>query len=618
MSSKKSFCKAIKNMLRTWGLMWKKTPQRFIFSFLYNVVNSAIPYVSIWFSAQFINELAGARDVQALQKWVIWILASDALLFLVSSILKHIFNRYKSSTEFDEERITQEKYLDMDFIDADSQEIFNLNAQIQQSRNFRGVGINLAMQSFDALFTSFFKIIGGVGLSISLFTSKVTEGSFVLLNNPFISVGLFAFMVAMTFLSSACENKAMSYWDTGNEEGTFGNRVFSFFFKLIAEKKRALDNRIYNQESNFKDFFVREDNIFSVHGFFAKLARGPMGLFSALAAIISRLLLGLIYVFVCAKAWGGAFGIGSVTQYIGACTALFVGVSELVVRIGVINENSTYLELLFSLLDTPNNMKKGSMEISTTESGKEHEIEFKNVSFKYPGSDTYALKQVSFKFKVGKKVAIVGENGSGKTTFIKLLCRLYDPNEGTILLDGVDIKDYNYNQYINLFSIVFQDFQLLAFPLGQNVACNREYDAQKVESCLKKAGFDTRLKTLPKGLDTYLYKNMDKEGVDVSGGEAQKIAIARALYKDAPFVILDEPTAALDPLAEAEIYSKFNSIVGDKTAVYISHRLSSCRFCDEIVVFDSGHIVQQGTHDNLVNSEGKYQQLWHAQAQYYE
>ncbi len=618
MSSKKSFCKSVKNMLRAWGLMWKKCPQRFIFSFLYNVVNSAIPYVSIWFSAQFINELAGARDVQVLKRWAIWILASDALLFLVSSILKHIFNRYSSSTEFDEERITQEKYLDMDFIDADSQEIFNLNAQIQQSRNFRGVGINVAMQSFDALFTSFFKIIGGVGLSVSLFTSKVTDATFAFLNNSFISVGLFAFMVAMTFLSSACENKAMSYWDTGNEEGTFGNRVFSFFFKLIAEKKRALDNRIYNQESNFKDFFVREDNIFSVHGFFAKLARGPMGLFSALAAIISRLLLGLIYVFVCAKAWGGAFGIGSVTQYISACTALFVGVSELVVRIGVINDNSTYLELLFSLLDTPNKMRKGSMEISTTETGTEHEIEFKNVFFKYPGSEAYALKGVSFKFKVGKKVAIVGENGSGKTTFIKLLCRLYDPTEGSILLDGIDIKDYNYNQYMNLFSIVFQDFQLLAFPLGQNVACSKTYDAQKVTTCLEKAGFGDRLKKLPKGLDTYLYKNMDKEGVDVSGGEAQKIAIARALYKDAPFVILDEPTAALDPIAEAEIYSKFDSIVGDKTAVYISHRLSSCRFCDEIVVFDAGHIVQQGTHEELVSKEGKYRQLWHAQAQYYE
>lgn len=614
---KTSFIKALKMTFRAWSLMWKKCPQRFIFSFLYNVVNSAIPYVSIWFSAQFINELAGSRDPEKLKMWVVWILAVDALLFLLSSILKHINNRYTIPTPLIENRIKEEKYLDMDFVDASSQEIFDLNAQIQQNRNFRGVGIYQATRSFDYLIISLLKIIGGISLSVSLFTSKVLDSTFAFLNNPIVGVSLFVFMIAMTFLSSACENKAMSYWNTGNDEGTFGNRVFSFYFRLVDDKARALDNRIYAQEANFRNYFMHSDSVFGVNGFFAKLAKGPMGLFAGLSAIISRLLLGIIYVFVCAKAWSGAFGIGSVTQYVGACTALFVGVSELVVRIGSINENAPYLALFFSLMDTPNNMRKGSLELDSA-SGVEHEVEFKDVSFKYPGSSTYALKHVSFKFKVGKKIAIVGENGSGKTTFIKLLCRLYDPSGGVILLDGVDIKEYNYIQYMNLFSVVFQDFQLLAFPLGQNVACSKNYDAQKVEACLEKAGFDQRLKALPNGLDTYLYKNMKEDGVEVSGGEAQKIAIARALYKNAPFVILDEPTAALDPLAEAEIYSKFDSIVGNKTAVYISHRLSSCRFCDEIIVFDSGHIVQQGSHEDLVSQEGKYNQLWHAQAQYYE
>ncbi len=618
MSSKKiSFCKALKSTFRAWGLMFKRWPQRFIFSFLYNAVNSSISYVSIWFSAQFINELAGARDPNKLKNWVVWILAVDATLFLLSSILKHFNKRYTIPTPLNENRIKEEKYLDIDFVDATSQEIFDLNAQIQQNRNFRGVGIYQATICFDKLFTSLFKIVGGISLSVSLFTSKVLDSTFVLLNNPFVSLFLFVFMIFMTLVSSACENKAMSYWNTGNDEGTFGNRVFSFYYRMIEDKDRALDNRIYAQEANFRNYFMRSDSVFGVNGFFAKLAKGPMGFFAGLSAVISRLLLGVIYVFVCAKAWGGAFGIGSVTQYVGACTALFIGASELVVHIGTLIENAPYLDLFFSLIDTPNTMQKGSLEIGSA-SSVEHEVEFKDVSFKYPGSSTYALQHVSFKFKVGKKVAIVGENGSGKTTFIKLLCRLYDPTDGVILLDGVDIREYNYIQYMNLFSVVFQDFQLLAFPLGQNVACSKNYDSKKVEECLKKVGFEDRLKTLPNGLDTYLYKNMDEEGVEVSGGEAQKIAIARALYKDSPFVILDEPTAALDPLAEAEIYSKFDSIVGNKTAVYISHRLSSCRFCDEIIVFDLGHIVQQGSHDTLVNADGKYNQLWHAQAQYYE
>jgi ATP-binding cassette subfamily B protein len=223
------------------------------------------------------------------------------------------------------------------------------------------------------------------------------------------------------------------------------------------------------------------------------------------------------------------------------------------------------------------------------------------------------------KFEIGKRLAVVGMNGSGKTTFIKLLCRLYDPTEGEILLNGIDIRKYNYREYMDIFSVVFQDFKLLSLKLGENVAGKIDYDKELVVGCLEKAGFSDRLAEMKNGTDTYLYKDYDSEnGVDVSGGEAQKIAIARALYKDAPFIILDEPTAALDPIAEAEIYGKFDEIAGDKTAIYISHRLSSCKFCDEIAVFHEGAVIQQGTHASLVADEsGKYYELWHAQAQYY-
>lgn len=243
--------------------------------------------------------------------------------------------------------------------------------------------------------------------------------------------------------------------------------------------------------------------------------------------------------------------------------------------------------------------------------------DIRDVSFRYPNTETWALRHVNMKFQVGSRLAVVGENGSGKTTFIKLLCRLYDPTQGEILLNGIDIRKYSYRQYIDLFSVVFQDFQLLAFPLGQNVAAAVEVDKGRAARCLEMAGFGKQLAALPQGLETPLYKEFDESGVQVSGGEAQKIALARALYKDAPFVVLDEPTAALDPVAEMEVYENFDKIVGDKTAVYISHRLSSCRFCDDIAVFDHGHIVQQGSHDALVEAPGKYQELWHAQAQYY-
>lgn len=223
------------------------------------------------------------------------------------------------------------------------------------------------------------------------------------------------------------------------------------------------------------------------------------------------------------------------------------------------------------------------------------------------------------KLNIGERLAIVGMNGSGKTTFIKLLSRLYDPNEGEILLNGINIKKYDYDEYLNLFSIVFQDFKLFSFSLGQNVTASVDYDEELVKEVLEKAGLKDRLDNMSKGIHTPLYKDFDEDGVEISGGEAQKIALARALYRNAPIIILDEPTAALDPIAEFEIYSKFNEIVGTKTAFYISHRLSSCRFCDEIAVFHQGEIIQKGSHDLLLEDiDGKYYELWHSQAQYYK
>ena len=200
-----------------------------------------------------------------------------------------------------------------------------------------------------------------------------------------------------------------------------------------------------------------------------------------------------------------------------------------------------------------------------------------------------------------------------------MLCRLYDPTEGCILLNGIDIRKYDYQEYISLFSVVFQDFKLFAFSLGQNVAASAQYEKERVLACLEKAGFGERLKTLPDQDETYLYKGFDEQGVEISGGEAQKIALARALYKDAPFIVLDEPTAALDPIAEYDIYKRFNELVEDKTAIYISHRLSSCRFCDDIAVFHEGEMIQRGNHETLLKEkEKKYYEMWTAQAQYYE
>ena len=322
------------------------------------------------------------------------------------------------------------------------------------------------------------------------------------------------------------------------------------------------------------------------------------------------------YLLVLLKVMAGAVSIGSFTQYVGALAAFQNDISRILYSSMRVRRMVNYLGHFLDFLA----LKSTHTGTIPTEKRQDHvyEIEFHHVSFAYPGSTEPVLKDLSCKLTLKHKMAVVGLNGAGKTTFIKLLCRLYDPQEGQILLNGIDIRKYRYDDYMGIFSVVFQDFQLICQPLGNNVAGSMEYDRDRARKALIDAGFADRLAAMEKGLDTMLYKNLSEDGVEVSGGEAQKIAIARALYKDAPFIILDEPTAALDPIAEAEIYSKFDEIAGNKTAIYISHRLSSCKFCDEIAVFHEGAVIQQGSHAELLADRGgKYYALWNAQAQYY-
>jgi ATP-binding cassette subfamily B protein len=257
----------------------------------------------------------------------------------------------------------------------------------------------------------------------------------------------------------------------------------------------------------------------------------------------------------------------------------------------------------------------GTLPIEKRDDG-EYEFEFRHVSFRYPQQKNDVLHDVNIRFHVKEKLAIVGMNGAGKTTIVKLLCRLYDPSEGEILLNGINIQKYDYAEYTSIFSVVFQDFALFSYPLDENVAGASTPNDKRIASVLQRLDIWERIKSFTYQENSLLFTNY-ANGVNVSGGEAQKLAIARALYKDAPFVILDEPTAALDPLSEAEIYEHFDMLVKGKTTLYISHRMSSCKFCDRIIVMKQGKVEEEGTHDTLLKENGVYAQLWNAQAQYY-
>lgn len=339
--------------------------------------------------------------------------------------------------------------------------------------------------------------------------------------------------------------------------------------------------------------------------------------YGSIITVLQMILMGCFYLFVALKAYTGVFSIGSFVLFLGASLHIANGVSLLSSISQVLGFSAEHISYFKQIAETPPRKHIGTLPVEKRNDNR-FDIEFKNVSFKYPGTETYILKNFNAKLEIGRHMAVVGQNGSGKTTFIKLLCRLYDVTDGEITLNGINIKKYDIKEYRRLLSVVFQDFQLFSVPLAQNVTTALEYDRDKLYACLEKAGVKERVLTMPEQENSVIYKDFDENGIEISGGEAQKIALARALYKDAPFVILDEPTSALDPISEFEIYQRFSSFVENKTAIYISHRLSSCRFCDEILVFDRGQIVQQGTHQNLLQDKaGKYCRLWQAQSQYY-
>jgi len=326
----------------------------------------------------------------------------------------------------------------------------------------------------------------------------------------------------------------------------------------------------------------------------------------------------LIYLFVSFQAYLGLISIGSVVVYASAMVRLADAICMFGASLGNMKQMALFAGDYAEYMSLAKRKYTGTIPVEKRRDNR-FLVSFEHVSFRYPGTvGEDVIKDLTLSFEIGEKMAIVGKNGSGKSTFIKLLCRLYDVTEGVIKVNGIDIRKYDPAEYSRLFAVVFQDFSIFSLPLGENIAASREVNQDRVRDALARVGLGDRLERLKAGLDTCVGKDYEEAGVAFSGGEKQKMAIARAIYKDAPFVIMDEPTAALDPLAECQVYAGFDKMVGNKTALYISHRLASCRFCQDILVFDRGRVVQRGSHEELKSQEGLYKELWEAQAQYYE
>lgn len=594
--------------------VYKLQPWVLPVTIFHSLFESVSPFINIYMSALIIDELLGNKNIHNLKMLVGVTILLNLGIHLISTALEHLKGLLIEIVYENQDMKLSEKIANMDYEYVENLEVHKLSTKIKEAQNMNGAGIPLIIQEMGRFIKGLITVITSTFLVIDLFIPKITGGGIPFINSIWFSYVFLIVIFVGTLISLKLTSKA--------EKGLFKyfnklmdlNRVWGFYGDMVSDYNVGKGVRLYNEipiiSDELKKFDKNSRKMFNQMG-------NMKAKYSAFDALISSLSSGMVYSFVALKAIAGAITIGSIVKYVGSINQFMTGSKEVLSSFNEIVNNNKYVELYYDFLNIKGEKHNGTLPVEKRDDD-EYQMEFKNVSFKYPGSETYALKNVSMKLNIGERLAIVGMNGSGKTTFIKLLCRLYDPNEGEILLNGINIKKYNYEEYMSLFSIVFQDFKLFSFSLGQNVAATTDYDEKSVVNVVEEVGLKERLNTMPKGAHTSLYKDFDEEGIEISGGEAQKIALARALYRNAPIMILDEPTAALDPISEFEIYSKFNEIVGTKTAFYISHRLSSCRFCDEIAVFHEGRIIQKGNHENLIkDEEGKYYELWNSQARYY-
>ena len=562
----------------------------------------------LWVLSQVMTGVETQTDAAGLIYFVLWGTSAVALLWFAYYVVSKYRNQADGHMYMDIQIAKGKRSLAMDYQQLDSKTTNEIRQQIQKDRS-QGDPHQSVIRALRGMCQDICGLIIALVLVWPLFASLQNAASITM--TIIFLVGL----LIVTLMAIRYNRKTQTRgWALLTNRSKRGEIYWHLLFGGISPQQ-GKDVRVYKAQQLIGEHMHahNSDSWRNNH----RIAR-VFALGEGTTAMVTGFIQGAAYLYVTLQAVSGNIGIGQVFLYAGAIYQLAGALTDLLSEASIFSLACGRMRSTIDYLNIPDEMYAGTIPVEKRRDNN-YRLEFRNVSFQYPGSDTYALKNFSLDLRIGEKLAVVGMNGSGKTTMIKLLCRLYDPTEGEICLNGIDIRKYDYQDYLRIFSVVFQDFQLFAFPLGQNVAASTQVDTQKAQACLQEAGLGARLDTMPQGLDTMLYKTFDDNGVEVSGGEAQKIALARALYKDAPFIVLDEPTAALDPLAEYEIYSKFDTLVGGKTAVYISHRLSSCRFCQDIAVFHEGRLVQRGSHDTLLqDTQGKYAELWYAQAQYYE
>ncbi len=584
--------KFIKNIKFLFSYSWSIDKQRIGAAGINIAFNTIEPFIYLLFPRFIIDELVNQRDWNKVLL-LISLFVGSILIFRALRIIFNVYINLSINRSDVKNGISYaQHFLKMDYEKLEDSKIRDLQQQV--SSNVRE---NSFIETVEGFLTSLFTLAGYAYIIITL------EPNVLVI---IIMVVLLHYSINKKISKNSYEYQPILARFTRFFDYLFDTMTtFDFAKEVRINKadnilKKKFDNTIYKYEKENKNF-LRKQLIMNI-----------------LTDILSVIQILVSYGYAAYSAIVGKITIGSFNMYIGAIYNISDSINKLIAQCinlsylsKYVNDYNSYIQVAF-----PQNEDKEKNSLPA-ENSEYPMFEFDNVSFTYPNTQKKVLDHISIKIYKGEKLSIVGLNGAGKTTFIKLLCRLYKPTEGTIRYYGTDIWTIKRSEYLSLLSVVFQDFKIFSFTFLDNIILNQKLDEFKLQKSIINVGLGSKLKSLPNGMSTNINKDFDEQGIEFSGGEGQKLAIARAYYKESSLDILDEPTAALDALAEYEIYQKFNEIIENKTAIFISHRLASAKFCDNIAVFQNGKIIEYGCHNELIKKNGLYSEMFKKQAHYY-
>lgn len=586
-------------MKNIWYCIKKTSEWYFALLVLYIVltlVNAIIPILSAFLPKLVIERLTSDSDIWGLIDTIMIFMGSIAVLTGASKFLTKYLYFEKFSINVHYLKLVANKGLTTDYINQENGTFRKLQEESFQCCN----GHSPLTQVYDVL-----QSLGTSVLGIAVFSAVLFK----------LNAAVILFLVVTTAFSFYLNKRVVKWTDEHSKERMGYVQQLSYINAVSGDARSAKDIRLYPMAKWFSDIY--EDNMKGIAAWYRKLTKKLFRV-TACDGALGLLREGIIYLYLIYMFMSGHISVGDFVLYFGVVNDFSAWLSEIFAEASVLNQLSTKIKRFQEYLDFPEYYRKEDGAHLDRENMPK-KIELKNVSFRYEKNQPYVLKNFSLVIRPGEHLAVVGLNGAGKTTLIKLICGLIDPTDGQVLYNGKPITEYNRVELYQMYSAVFQQFSIMPVTVEEIVAeaPTAQVDSERVKRCLELAGMWERIQKLPDKLQSQYGRTIYDEGIEFSGGETQKLLLARSIYKSAPILLLDEPTAALDPIAESELYQKYNQISEGKTAVFISHRLASANFCDRIILIENGAICEEGTHRELLARKGKYYNLFELQAKYY-